>query len=184
MRITYDNSAYQEVKSRPPKSDGKHCVICGKDLPKGQRKYCGSECWGDWFSKVPHPISWAQIRLAVIQRDNYTCQKCSNHNLHEAEVDHIVPVSMGGDNFDLENLQTLCHECHARKTAEDMTRLRESQASPNVLGDFYRLIESMEKNLCRWENGLLKESSDNWLDFMPDLHNARRRLDYGRNSPQ
>lgn len=31
-------------------------------------------------------------------------------------IDHIIEVAMGGDN-DLENLQTLCLNCHKRKTA-------------------------------------------------------------------
>ncbi len=118
MRITYDNSAYNEAKSQLPKPDGKHCVICGKDLPKGQRKYCGQECWDDLYSGIPHPITWAQARQKALKRDNYTCLKCRKPNLDEEdrEVDHIIPVSMGGDNFDLKNLQTLCHEeCHGAR---------------------------------------------------------------------
>jgi len=35
------------------------------------------------------------------------------------EVDHIVPLSQGGpDEWD--NLQGLCHDCHAAKTAREM----------------------------------------------------------------
>ena len=32
------------------------------------------------------------------------------------EVDHIVEIQDGGAEFDLENLRTLCHDCHATKT--------------------------------------------------------------------
>lgn len=35
------------------------------------------------------------------------------------EVDHIVPVSMGGDFFDWSNLQILCRPCHKIKTRSD-----------------------------------------------------------------
>jgi len=38
------------------------------------------------------------------------------------EVDHIVPISKGGEVFDPENFQGLCRSCHSRKTAVDMGR--------------------------------------------------------------
>lgn len=39
------------------------------------------------------------------------------------DVDHIVPIRDGGAPFDLENTQTLTHECHAKKTrAEQRNR--------------------------------------------------------------
>lgn len=153
MRITYDNSAYQEAKARLPQPDGKHCVILGQDLPKGERKYCRKECWDDWYIGIPHPVFWGEVRLRVLERDNYTCRKCGKPNLQngDQEVDHIIPVSLGGDNFDLKNLQTLCHECHVDKTHEDILRLRESQALPTVVKDFYELVNNIERNVRQWE---------------------------------
>jgi predicted nucleic acid-binding Zn ribbon protein len=158
MRVTYDNSAYKEAKSRLPKPDGKHCVICGRDLPKGQRKYCGKECWDDWYSKIAHPITWAEARQKAIERDNNTCRKCGKSNLqyNDQEVDHIIPVSMGGDNFDLKNLQTLCHECHVYKTTEDLARLREDTRFPTFVRDFYELLEKMEKKGLGGKDGLME----------------------------
>ena len=32
------------------------------------------------------------------------------------DVDHIVPIADGGAPLDQANLQSLCHECHSRKT--------------------------------------------------------------------
>jgi hypothetical protein len=61
------------------------------------------------------------------------------------------PVSMGGDNFDLKNLQTLCHECHVNKTIKDMARLRESVALPTVVRDFYEFLERVDKKVRQWE---------------------------------
>ena len=34
-------------------------------------------------------------------------------------VDHIVPINKGGASLDIENLQSLCNACHARKSAKD-----------------------------------------------------------------
>jgi len=153
MRITYDNSAYNRAKSQLPKPDGKHCIICGKDLPKSQRKYCGRNCWDNWYVGIPHHVFWGEVRLRVLQRDDYTCQKCGKQNLqyNDQKVDHIVPVSMGGDNFDMKNLQTLCHECHVAKTRRDMERLDEANLIPLLLRDFYGLVEQQERNRELWE---------------------------------
>jgi len=43
-------------------------------------------------------------------------------------VDHIVPISQGGRQFDRTNLQLLCSECNKRKTRQDLRRLGGSGA--------------------------------------------------------
>lgn len=40
------------------------------------------------------------------------------------EVDHKIAITNGGDQWDLNNLQTLCHECHLKKTRKDMHERR------------------------------------------------------------
>jgi 5-methylcytosine-specific restriction protein A len=37
-------------------------------------------------------------------------------------VDHIVPISAGGEVLDERNLQSLCNACHAVKTQEDIKK--------------------------------------------------------------
>ena len=39
------------------------------------------------------------------------------------QADHIVPVSEGGGEADLDNYRTLCDPCHARETAALQVRL-------------------------------------------------------------
>ncbi len=67
----------------------------------------------------------ADLREAIKQRDNYTCQMCGNSVLKEPnlllEVDHIIPVSEGGESS-ADNLQTLCWRCNrikGKKTISD-----------------------------------------------------------------
>ena len=63
-----------------------------------------------------------KIRWAVLKRDNYTCKKCgrspSKDHSVELEIDHIIPIAKTGPN-DIENLQTLCHECNQGKKAKE-----------------------------------------------------------------
>jgi len=66
-------------------------------------------------------------RLNIYERDNYHCTYCGKQlTRFTATLDHIMPVSEGGDNS-AENLKTACLQCNSRKTARP-------------LGDF--LIES------------------------------------------
>lgn len=55
----------------------------------------------------------ARIKL----RDNYTCRECVRVT-SAIEVDHIVPLWQGGPDTD-DNLQCLCIDCHAAKTARE-----------------------------------------------------------------
>lgn len=52
-----------------------------------------------------------------MRRDGYVCQRCGQILERTAlEVDHIVPIALGGDDED-DNLQTLCVRCNRRKGA-------------------------------------------------------------------
>ena len=50
------------------------------------------------------------VKQAVLSRDKYTCQICGKKQV-KFEVHHIIPKSQGGSNR-MENLTTLCSECH------------------------------------------------------------------------
>jgi len=101
---------------------------CGKPKElweKFQRKYCSGEHAELWFYSIR--AYWDAFRIQVIRGDNFTCQECDlvNNSKDDTifDVDHILALSLGGMCFDLENVRTLCHECHRKKTAQDMRRL-------------------------------------------------------------
>ena len=56
---------------------------------------------------------WRKTRAAVLDRDIFTCQRCSKKsgNGRALTVHHITPRVDGGSN-DLSNLITLCTRCH------------------------------------------------------------------------
>lgn len=61
-----------------------------------------------------------RLRTRIMQ-DQPLCRMCDEKGLVTpgAEMDHIVPLFMGGSNDDA-NLQMLCVECHLAKTAKDL----------------------------------------------------------------
>jgi hypothetical protein len=57
-----------------------------------------------------------ESRLRIYERDNYHCSYCNKQlTRFTATLDHITPVSEGGDNS-AENLKTACLQCNSRKT--------------------------------------------------------------------
>ena len=68
---------------------------------------------------------WCRLRRRALDRDRYLCMMCRAKGEYKAgkEVDHIVPVDVDmARAYDLDNLQTLCHDCHTRKTRADKHR--------------------------------------------------------------
>lgn len=62
------------------------------------------------------PYDWKKRRDAVVRRDGFRCVICGSYG--PLEVDHIIPVAKGGS-WEPTNLQTLCSDCHRRKTLDD-----------------------------------------------------------------
>ena len=58
-------------------------------------------------------------KQSIASANNYQCNIC-NINLVEREfdIDHKIPISKGGKNY-IENLQSLCKNCHKTKTANE-----------------------------------------------------------------
>ena len=57
------------------------------------------------------------LRKVAKKRDDYTCQKCGFKDVDIMQVDHVKPRALYPELYEvLENLLTLCPNCHARKT--------------------------------------------------------------------
>ncbi|MBF2753923.1 MAG: HNH endonuclease [Gammaproteobacteria bacterium AqS3] len=67
-------------------------------------------------------VRWKKVRKLAIARDDHLCVICRKHGEVKAgyEVDHIKPYQTNPElAYSLDNLQTLCHNCHTLKTAAD-----------------------------------------------------------------
>ena len=64
--------------------------------------------------------SYRKIRLKALKRDNFLCIEClrKGYITPAEETDHIKPTLKGGDHS-LDNLQSLCRNCHKEKTLSE-----------------------------------------------------------------
>jgi hypothetical protein len=88
------------------------CAKCGVDTQKQRTAFIRLCTWGErgrWFTARQHP------RVAKLAQQKYGIPK--NRLRGEWwDVDHIVPVVLGGGVHGLENLRTLCIPCHQEAT--------------------------------------------------------------------
>jgi len=82
-------------------------------------RYLGADVHNTWLSLIEprwrkssvYPPDWKWRRRYVFIRDDGRCQAC-NSELKKYDCHHVKPLRSGGDNS-LNNLVTLCAECHS-----------------------------------------------------------------------
>ncbi|SFR15316.1 HNH endonuclease [Desulfoscipio geothermicus] len=93
------------------------CRWCGKPVPPPKQTFCGPRCVRD-FKMV---TDWQRVRRVIYERDGGICMKCGKEVPNKKggyHVDHIVPISEGGAEWDLNNLELSCPECNLKKGAK------------------------------------------------------------------
>jgi 5-methylcytosine-specific restriction endonuclease McrA len=114
---------YPRIRDIENKKDAQGNVLCrqcGTIVPPRRRNYCSDECMNTFVRSN----YWFYVRKDVLKRDKYRCSIC-NQRLRKCEldVDHIIPVQMGGQLLDKNNLRTLCRQCHRAKSSLDREAL-------------------------------------------------------------
>lgn len=124
------------------------CRVCQEPVVDGRWNYCSERC-RNIANAVQRMFIWDRVREQVLNRDDYTCQRCGWSKQHISrvksavdyewvrdeteydgvnafhrgipglEVDHITRLADDGHPFDESNLQTLCERCHREKTAAE-----------------------------------------------------------------
>jgi len=80
------------------------------------------------YREIYHSTRWRKLRRQVLLRDDYMCLACLKEGRYRtAEVaDHIVELRDDiSKAYDMDNLQSLCHECHNRKTRQEAERRKQ-----------------------------------------------------------
>ena len=139
-------------KSIPRGPNGRGlCRWCSLEVPRGRYTFCSEFCVHEWKLRTQP----AYLREQVLKRDHGICASCRINTLAVArtlryargirraslleywglrrrsrrtlwDADHIVPVTEGGGECDLDNIRTLCLRCHRQATAQLRLRKRSS----------------------------------------------------------
>lgn len=118
--------------NKPIPITDKHCVTCASQV-KSYTKARNKQRYKEYDAKRDKKYvqfynskEWKDERIGArslaLARDNGLCVMClSNKLARVAEVvDHIIPVKISWElRLNVNNLQSLCNKCHARKTRDD-----------------------------------------------------------------
>jgi len=134
---------WQELREKIFTRDGKVCKKCGiseDKILKNQeklykyavKKWLTPKVIKDMKISVLQEIAKLENLLnnnkELIKEKGWQFDKPHdfNYRLNRVfEVDHIVAITNGGDQWDEKNLQVLCNKCHDEKTAKDMKKKNE-----------------------------------------------------------
>ncbi len=102
--------------------DNKQCPACGKPKDEWTRRIDWNCCSSDCTTKFNKEtiFGWGQLREKVFERDKHLCVKCGKEFPSYGLIgDHITPIALGGEQWDMDNIQTLCETCDKIKTKQD-----------------------------------------------------------------
>ena len=104
------------------------CPVCEKPKTDWTRRTdwrcCSVECTTRYWTESVLAFGWTDLRLRAFERDKHKCVKCGKESKAEGLVgDHIIPIALGGEEWDINNVQTLCIDCNRIKTKEDAGRI-------------------------------------------------------------
>ena len=70
-------------------------------------------------AKIRQSVKYAKWRRKILQRDNYTCQRCNKNNC-DLNVHHIYPFAVYPEiRWDKLNAITLCLDCHGETRGKE-----------------------------------------------------------------
>jgi len=143
------NGGWADTSQLPQGPNGRPlCRRCSNEIPKGsgRRTFCGDACVVEWKIRTQPDFAAEQVHARdrgvcascgrdcdALFRKIRICKRARRaRRMAELglpayllrrrrywEVDHIRPVVEGGGSCGLENLRTLCWECH-RKVTRDL----------------------------------------------------------------
>lgn len=96
------------------------------------------------------------VRFEVMKRDKFTCQYCGRSAPDVIlEIDHIEPVSKGGDNS-IMNLVTSCRDCNRGKSDKELSDDSAVKKQKKQLDDIQDCREQIEMMIA-WREELMEE---------------------------
>lgn len=121
MQTRYRQHNYQKTSYKVEQTIAeKRCGYGWLERKYQQLKDIGFEATlQDYHSKMQRRLMTKQLRDAISERDNYTCQICGKEMYDGVglQIDHIISIANGGKSVP-SNLQVLCSKCNGRKSSK------------------------------------------------------------------
>lgn len=109
---------------RPCRYPGCYALVsggyCERHQPKPRERSEAAKAWR-WMYGTP---TWKRLRSEQLLREPW-CRECARRGVRTraTDVDHVQDHKGDWTVFsDEANLQSLCHACHSRKTAQEMQK--------------------------------------------------------------
>lgn len=109
----------------------------------------------------------AIVRKKVYDRDENRCRYCNcSLNTKNRTIDHVQPISKGGDRFSYTNVVACCFDCNSTKSDKLLSELRLN--GPDKKNDRGEVIMSKQE---RWDvKGNILNPSESILYHVPRKH--------------
>ena len=133
-KFVYSESRKHNIFS----TDYYKCVQCGFD-PKEFSKEI-EEKFPFNYGKYGDKNYWKK-RIEYIESFGFS------NNASYLEIDHIIPIRMGGDPLAPENQQTLCYPCHKKKTKIDIGNMTKINAICQEVRNYWKYKKNEKKLL-------------------------------------
>jgi hypothetical protein len=146
--------------------ENKICKNCGNEFParKKNRVFCSSACSEAWYLKEREDKRLSDY--TIFQRDSFSCIYCGKSPIEhpglELVVDHIIPISQGG-NESIYNLITSCVRCNMVKGASLLEdSVYDRIINRNLIRNGF-MSEPMRKFTERVFKGLRKKDTNEYI---------------------
>lgn len=114
----------------PLKTDGTCACGCGAQLTGRQKRWSSSKCSRAAVQEFRIQKGDVKvIRKALLKRDGGVCAECKEKT-GVWDADHVTAVVNGGGGCALDGYQTLCVECHKKKTKLDLQERDQRRTAP------------------------------------------------------
>ena len=103
--------------------------VCSKCGPRKRATNAAHDDQRGSARRRGYDVRWEKVR-AMHLRAEPLCRICAAQGRVTVAtlVDHVQPIADGGERLDDDNLQSLCARCHAKKTAEDVRKRKQTGA--------------------------------------------------------
>jgi len=131
------------------------------------RHYARGFLIGVFMAKSKRKSIPKSIRFEVFKRDLFTCQYCGKKAPDVIlEIDHIVPVSKGGDNS-IENLVSACKDCNSGKSNKRLSELSEVEKSRKQIEELQEK-KNMIDMIFQWKQSVF-DAKDYEIDKFQEM---------------